>query len=368
LPTTTGGNPQGLSKAFNLINYNSKSWSLSENIYGYEVDFIISKKSDSKFIRIIKRLFALRYLFISDIVFFSFGSTLFKPNPITVNKKLHNLTLKFCNLLLSILQNLELYILKMRNVLIMVQYQGDDARQGDFCLDNYDTSIAHKVRDNDYYNKDSDQLKRKQITLLSKFCHKIYALNPDLMNVLPAKAEFMPYGHFFPQDYKPIYNQIEKRPLRIGHAPTHRGAKGSEFVIDTMNKLKISGYDFEFILIEGLKNEKALKRYEYLDILVDQLYAGWYGGLAVECMALGKPVCSYIRESDLGFIPQEMCNDLPIVNVTEDTLEEKLVNILEMDREELLSLAKVSRHYVEKWHDPIKIVEKLDLEIQHFFT
>lgn len=256
----------------------------------------------------------------------------------------------------------------MRNVLILVQYQGSDARQGDYCLDNYDISIAHRVCCQDYFNENSDNFKRKQISLLSKFCHKIFSLNPDLMNVLPPKAEFMPYGHFFPQEHKPIYNQIEERPIRIGHAPTHRGVKGTEFIINTINKLKKRGYDFEFILIEGLKNEKALKCYEYLDILVDQLYAGWYGGLAVECMALGKPVCSYIRESDLGFIPQEMCNDLPIVNVTEDTLEEKLVNILEMDREELLSLAKASRHYVEKWHDPIKIAEKLDLEIQNFFN
>ena len=63
-----------------------------------------------------------------------------------------------------------------------------------------------------------------------------------------------------------------------------------------------------------LSNKEARKRYETADILIDQLLAGWYGGLAVELMALGKPVICYIREDDLKYIPKEMRDELPIIN------------------------------------------------------
>ena len=74
--------------------------------------------------------------------------------------------------------------------------------------------------------------------------------------------------------------------------------------------------DFEFILIEGLSHSEARHLYQTADLLVDQLFVGWYGGLAVECMALGKPVICYIREEDLAFLPAQMRQDLPIINAT----------------------------------------------------
>ena len=48
---------------------------------------------------------------------------------------------------------------------------------------------------------------------------------------------------------------------------------------------------------------KRTRRYRDADIVVDQLLAGWYGGFAVEAMALGKPVIAYLRESDLHHVP-----------------------------------------------------------------
>ena len=95
---------------------------------------------------------------------------------------------------------------------------------------------------------------------------------------------------------------MEKRPLRIGHAPSDRKTKGTQLIIDALDSLNQSGYRFEFILIEGLSNEEARKKYETIDVLVDQLFAGWYGGLAVEAMALGKPVLVYLREEDFKFV------------------------------------------------------------------
>lgn len=367
IPSSVGGNPQGLSRHLTFLGYNSESWILEQNLFGYPADKVICNKSDRFIIYQLKKLWALRYVFISDVAFFNFGSTLFTAYP--SNQKLgFTVWLRMFTVVYrgytKLMNAIELTILRWRKVLLLIQYQGNDARQGDYCLKNYDISIAGHVKGNKYYSPESDDLKRKKIKLFGEICFKIYALNPDLLNVLPNKAEFLPYSHISLKEWLPNYNQDENRPLRIGHAPSHRGAKGTEVVINIVNHLKTQGYNFEFVLIEGLDNKSAKEKYKSLDVLIDQLYAGWYGGLAVECMALGKPILAYIRESDLRYIPEQMRLDLPVINITISSLEDRLRELLEMDYINLLELAKRSRAYVEKWHDPMVIAKRVASDIE----
>jgi hypothetical protein len=99
--------------------------------------------------------------------------------------------------------------------------------------------------------------------------------------------------------------------------------------------------------------------YARADLLVDQLLAGWYGGLAVELMALGKPTICYIREEDLKFIPEAMRAELPIINATPSTIYDILKEWLTVRRHMLPELGQRCRHYVETWHDPLKIAARL---------
>jgi glycosyltransferase involved in cell wall biosynthesis len=98
--------------------------------------------------------------------------------------------------------------------------------------------------------------------------------------------------------------------------------------------------------------------------LVDQLLAGWYGGLAVELMALGKPVISYIRQNDLTFIPDQMRQALPIINATPQTIYAVLKEWLTVRRGELPRYGEISRAYVERWHDPRRIAQRLKEEYE----
>jgi glycosyltransferase involved in cell wall biosynthesis len=258
----------------------------------------------------------------------------------------------------------ELYLLKLFGVKIYVQYQGDDARQGDYSVSNYLINFA-KFLPESYYNKKSDDLKRKRIKLIDGVAEKIYALNPDLMNVLPSRAEFLPYSHIDLKDWGPVYNKIEGRPLRVGHAPSNRLVKGTDFIVNAIDKLKQEGYSIDFVLVEGLENKAAKEIYIGLDIVIDQLLAGWYGGLAVEVMALGKPVITYIRDGDLRHIPEQMKNDLPIINASTSTIYDVLKSVLLMPKMELYEIARKSRAYVERWHDSDRIAARIkrDMEI-----
>lgn len=366
LPTTVGGNPQGLSRHLNHLGVKSQTWSYDQNYLSYPVDRILFSPNDKILARELKRLWALRYVFLADAVFFNFGGTLYTPFIITdmrprswLGRKLLRLHQQY----VSFMQKIELFLLRFLKRIIFIQYQGDDARQGDYCLANFEISVANGVEAG-YYSPESDALKRAQIQLLTSLASKTYALNPDLLHVLPPDSEFLPYSHISLSEWSPIYTQMEDRPLRIGHAPTHRGVKGSDLIMSAVQNLIKDGYQFEFILIEGVSNQQAKEIYSTIDVLVDQLYVGWYGGVAVEVMALGKPVLAYIRDEDLKFLPQQMREELPIINVNPATIEDGLRRVLDMRRSDLFRLAQQSRTYVEHWHDPIAIAQRVKADLE----
>jgi glycosyltransferase involved in cell wall biosynthesis len=99
--------------------------------------------------------------------------------------------------------------------------------------------------------------------------------------------------------------------------------------------------------------------YEDADLVVDQLLVGWYGGLAVEAMALERPVVAYLREEDLGFLPPDMRAELPVVSAEPATIYDVLKALLTTRRGELADLGRRGRAFVCRWHDPLRIAEEL---------
>ena len=365
IPNNVGGNPQGISRFLNHLGVRSTTWTLVSSYFQYPVDKVLCRQPSNIFKREFCRLIALRYVFLSDVVFFNFGQTLFQQLPSKVYSESNPLRFFLYQLYrfyAFLMQRLELFLLVIQNKTLLVQFQGDDARQGDFILANYSINTAQNV-DAHYYSKNTDKLKRDQIKLLSSVCFKSYALNPDLLNVLPQGSEFLPYSHIALDDWAPIYTQLSSSPLRIGHAPSHRGFKGTDLILEAVDKLHREGLDFELILIEGLSNIEAKELYKSVDVLVDQLFAGWYGGLAVELMALGKPVIVYLRDEDLHFLPSEMINELPFIRSQPNDIYHVLRSVIQMPREDLFSLAQASRSFVERWHNPLTIAERIKSDI-----
>jgi glycosyltransferase involved in cell wall biosynthesis len=175
----------------------------------------------------------------------------------------------------------------------------------------------------------------------------------------------MPYAHIDLAAWRalPAPKSVSGVPTVV-HAPTHRGAKGTKYILEAVSKLQHEGVGFNFILVEGLPQSEARRLYEHADILVDQLLAGWYGGLAVELMALGKPVICYIREEDLKFIPEQMRRDLPTINATPATIYAVLKEWLTARRDDLPEVGRLSRTFVENWHNPLNIAASLKTEYE----
>jgi glycosyltransferase involved in cell wall biosynthesis len=360
LPTTVGGHSSGLSRELRGLGVESEVWTVVQNYLQYPVDREISTAEDSLAIRLLKMLRAGAYLFGRwDIVHFNFGSTLYSTwhssSPRSGPSRILGAALNGAAFVLS---RFELAVLKLRHVPVFVHYQGDDARQGDYSRTHYEISIANQVG-SDYYNARSDRWKRAQVRLFARHAARIYAVNPDLMNVLPGRAVFLPYGHVRLSDYEPRFTQADRDRVVLAHAPSNRAVKGTDLILDALRELAEEGYDFDLDLIEGLSNDEALARYAAADVVIDQLYAGWYGGVAVEAMAMGKPVAVYLRESDFRHLPSEMVEQLPFFRATPQTIKADLRAILDEPRQRLLERARKSRAFVEQWHDPEAIARRV---------
>jgi glycosyltransferase involved in cell wall biosynthesis len=141
--------------------------------------------------------------------------------------------------------------------------------------------------------------------------------------------------------------------VRVVHAPTSRQKKGTEWIVDACAQLPV-----ELDVVENTRHDQAVERYKDADIVVDQLNAGWYGVFALECMALGKPVLTYLHEEAVRRTEEAFGVELPLVPTSKETLAEDLQRLV--NRPELRDeIGQRSRAYVEHVHDANVIADRL---------
>jgi hypothetical protein len=172
----------------------------------------------------------------------------------------------------------------------------------------------------------------------------------DALRWVP-QAEFVPPG-IDVGSIEPAPPSDRSRPV-ILHAPSSRRRKGTEHVLAA-----VEGLDAELVLVEGLDHREAFERYRAADIVVDQLNSGWYGLLAIECMALGKPVVSFLHEEARQHTERELGVRVPIVSATKEDLRARLEPLV-ADAAERRRTGAASRAYVEQVHDLERVVDRL---------
>ena len=142
------------------------------------------------------------------------------------------------------------------------------------------------------------------------------------------------------------------RPL-IVHAPSSRRRKGTDAVVAACE-----GLDADLELVEGLHHEEAFERYRAADIVVDQLNAGWYGLFAIEALALGKPVVTFLHEDAVRRTEEAFDTRVPIVSATAETLRERLTPLVASPAERR-RIGASSRAYAEHVHDLERVTDRL---------
>jgi glycosyltransferase involved in cell wall biosynthesis len=144
-----------------------------------------------------------------------------------------------------------------------------------------------------------------------------------------------------------------ERPLVV-HAPSNRSKKGTEHVIAACRELPV-----DLDIVEGLPNEEAKQRFARADIIVDQLNAGWYGIFAIESMAMGKPVVTFLHDEAVRRTEQAFRMKVPVVSASKETLVERLRWLVEIGPAERRLIGATSREYALKVHDIDPIADRL---------
>ncbi|GMA49513.1 hypothetical protein GCM10025857_08700 [Alicyclobacillus contaminans] len=155
--------------------------------------------------------------------------------------------------------------------------------------------------------------------------------------------------------FTPRYPSGEGEEPVILHAPTQPYFKGTAYIEETLQRLRDEGFRFRYQKVEGMSHEEALKQYKTADLVIDQVLCGSHGLFAVEAMAYGKPVISYIREDLRMHFPE----DLPIVSANPATLYDAVRRLL-VHPETWAEMGRKGRRYVERCHALPAVAKSLD--------
>ncbi len=146
-----------------------------------------------------------------------------------------------------------------------------------------------------------------------------------------------------------------------GRLANGKNIKGSQYVLEAVDRLKKEGYPVEYTFFSK-KKSNIMRFYQVqADIVVEQLIYGWWGSTGVETMALGKPVICYLRKEWKDFFFQtfpEYNEELPIIEANKNTVYQKLKELVEDERARKIAGDK-SRKFAEKHFNPQKNAEQL---------
>ena len=344
LPTSVGGMSWGLAQGEKSLGLHSEVLVLFDNWLEYPADRVIFKIPQGSWGRRIlgiatriKEVYRIRRE--CDVFHFNFGTSLID---------LWNIGLPL----------LDLPFYRGRGK-IVVTYNGCDARQKYPTMQRVPFSACHNDQcyDGICNSGRRDRGRQRKIAKFDHYADAIFTVNPDLKHFLPERTQFLPYTIANWDEIQAIPYQPVDRKMKILHSPTNRAVKGSDIIIDALNRMKERyGEGIDVMLVEGMPNQKARQVYARADLGIDQILIGWYGGFAVEMMKMGKPVMTFIRKEDLKFIPEKMARDCQhaMILVDRSSIFEKLCEVVE-NPSILKSYREAGLEYVHKWHDPVYV-------------
>ena len=298
------------------IGVDAKVVIFDEHPFDYPAD-IEFKFTGNKYIKLLKRILQLPRLIRNfDVFHFVYGDSI----------------LPF---------HMDIYILKLFRKKIVMTFVGSDIR-------------PRKIADDEKLNISK---KKRTAQFWEKYADAILSF-PEYSQLLTEKYYITSSGLDL-KYWKPFTSRKFKKDngkILIVHAPSHRGKKGTEYVIEAVDELIKEGYKIEFKLLENLPNSEVREWVNISDIVVDQLLIGWYGSFAKESMALAKPTLCYINEDLKRDV--EYTKNLPLMNTNPDNLYDNLKLLIENPylRKEL---GENGRKYVEEVHDSRKIAKRL---------
>jgi hypothetical protein len=149
------------------------------------------------------------------------------------------------------------------------------------------------------------EIRGRGIRFFHRFADALFVSTPDLLEFAP-RAVWLP-NPIFIEDYP----KSEAKRMVIAHSTTNRSYSGTKYVIKAFEGVKNRFPSAELDIIEGIPYKETIEHYRKATIMIDKIstIVGWYGMVALECMAMEVPVVCYIRDDlkeyieNTGFSP-----------------------------------------------------------------
>jgi hypothetical protein len=236
---------------------------------------------------------------------------------------------------------------------VVMEYLGWD-------LQLYKHSIAkYELTNAKYYKTPEDAIagdekKIKRLRYESKYINKQLICAPYLAEFLPS-AEVLPLA-FDVDSIEFIPKGIPEKNIKILHAPTHYGNKGTKFIQEAIEKLKKEQFDIEYKIVSGISHTQLIQEYIMCDIFIDQIVSGWYGTASIEAMAVGRPTICFIRETYFEYI--NYGDKIPLIIANPYNIYEVLKKTI-IERDKLPEIGIRSRRFVEDIHNVTILTQRL---------
>jgi glycosyltransferase involved in cell wall biosynthesis len=219
-----------------------------------------------------------------------------------------------------------LRLMKAVGIKIVAFPYGGEVAWRDRIRDRFDWVGKMQLDYPDWDLEESGNSTRANVRLFCKFADIVIGMDGSLRRFLLRNdiyCKTIPVDtHALTPPARPAHNN----PPLIVHAPNHRNVKGTQFLLDSLEELQRLGIPFELRLVERIHRADAIEIYRQADIIADQFVMGAYGVFALECLALGKPVLTYLDHDHLG----NPVFNLPVVNTNRDNLTRVLGILLQV--------------------------------------
>jgi len=164
---------------------------------------------------------------------------------------------------------------------------------------------------------------------------------------LHPRAKWLPFP--FSANDLPKANPTNGK-IRIGHVATNRSAKGTNFIIETLNELA-KKRDIEPVIIKRVPHDETLKLKASCHIFIDQLSELGYGISGLESLAMGIPTVVELWKDHEEFIGE---NPFIVAN------KNNLFNVLDKliaDKELRETLSQRGPEWVARFHNPARTLD-----------
>ncbi len=131
-----------------------------------------------------------------------------------------------------------------------------------------------------------------------------------------------------------------QRPVLL-HVPSKRAMKGTDLIVEGIDRLKAEGLEFEFRLLEHMSHAEVKSAIRDADVVIDQLLVGDFGIVSVEAMASSRVSVAYLLNDVKQAYP-----DLPVYDVNPGAFVDRMRELIR-DRNLRQRLAQAGRPFVK---------------------